>query len=588
MRVLAVHLDHLSVDATHTVGESAPADRNPPKPVAVDTCLGAFVGVEASDGARVGGVVETARAELLDASRELNVDLAVVIPCPHLVDSAASDEVARTVVTELVGSLGDDLTVRAAPVGWHLAVDLDAKGHPFSVRSRRITGVESADDGDREGDWFVYDPAGDRPATVPISEGAELSSTHRRIVEDDSGGHRFSRDWDVLAGAELATPDETRGPAPLRWTPSGLTMRRLVREAVERRFDETGATPVETPDTYDPGLEAIREHVAAATETAVAVDDGGQVFRTALCPGHLAALRDATVPATVYETGTCFRRVDPDGATGAKGGVQSVTLTEAHTATATLDAGKTVFTEWVVLSETLAEAFGVERVPVVRVRESFYADHRGWLDAVLADLEETALLERRPDGEVPTDLGVEFRGTAGTRPRSLGWVRLDRDGPAGFGVGDGQHASVLHCAPLGTTEALLAEVVETAGQVAGPGLPTWIAPTQVRFLPVDDGHVDRCLSVVGSLADGGVRATVDDRDRTVGARIDAAETALVPYYVVIGDRDEAATTLRVTDRRTGETDELPVEALAERVRAACAGTPFVPRRGPRRLSRIVV
>ena len=571
MRLLAVHADALSCEPVHSRGDVEPEEY--PDPVSADSCIGAFVGVETGDGGRMGAVATAAAAELRAASDQLNTDTVVLVPTPHLVDDPAERGVVAAVLDEIRAGLSDR-DVRSVPAGWHLECDLRTKGHPYAVRSRRLTGEDHVDEATGETTWFLAgDTSADGPDAddppVPIEDATAIPAVLDGIVR---GERRPARLGEILPAHGITTSDEAATGGGLRWTPRGLTVRACIRALLDERFAD--ATPIRTAERLNPATTAIREHVAAAGWTV----EGPSVTRRALCPGHLSALADAdldadALPATLWELGECER---PDSAP------QKVTLPEAHTATTDLDAALAVVEERLALFDDLDSTLGIDRVPVVRVTDEFYAAHEQWVEGVVGRFEGPVAVER---GAVEHPFSVAFFASVGDDVVELGWLRVDVDGPARFGVeyADGTRRStpvVVHTAPVGTVEALAATVLD-------PGVPTWLAPTQVRLLPIDQGQVARCRRVAATLSGAGVRVDIDDRARTVGERI-AAVTDQVPYYAVIGDRGDGER-LRVTDSETGATEETTPAALAERIGASTPLDRPVSRRGPLCLSdRLVV
>ncbi|QSG04180.1 threonyl-tRNA synthetase editing domain-containing protein [Natranaeroarchaeum sulfidigenes] len=571
MRLLAVHADALSCEPVHSRGDVEPEEY--PDPVSADGCIGAFVGVETGDGGRLGPVATAAAAELRGASDQLNTDTVVLVPTPHLVD----DPAGRGVVTDVLDGIRvglSDRDVRSVPAGWHLECELRTKGHPHAVRSRRLTGEDHVDEAAGETRWFL---AGDTSADgretddllVPIENATAVPAVLDGIVR---GERRPARLDEILIAHGITTSDEGATGGGLRWTPRGLTMRACIRALLDERFVD--ATPVRTPVRLDPATAAIRKHVAAAGWAV----EGASVTRRALCPGHLSAFADAdldadALPAALWEVGECER---PDSVP------QKVTLPEAHTATTDLDAALTVVEERLALLDDLDSTLGIDRVPVVRVTDEFYAAHEQWIEGVVGRFEGPVAVER---GAVEHPFSVTFFASVGDDIVELGWLRVDVDGPERFGVeyADGTRRStpvIVHTAPVGSIEALAATVLDR-------GVPTWIAPTQVRLLPIDQGQIERCRSVAATLSGAGVRVDIDDRARAVGERI-AAVVDRVPYYVVVSDRGDEDT-VRVTDSDTGRTEEATIEALADRIGASVPLDRPVSRRGPLCLSdRLVV
>jgi threonyl-tRNA synthetase len=109
-----------------------------------------------------------------------------------------------------------------------------------------------------------------------------------------------------------------------------------------------------------------------------------------------------------------------------------------------------------------------------------------------------------------------------------------RFGLAYAGSDNAEHTpAMIHRALLGSLERFVGILLEhTAGD-----LPLWLAPVQVRLLPVSDRHREAVAGVRDELVRSGVRADVDDRDETVGKRIRDAELQKIPRVVVWGDKE---------------------------------------------------
>jgi threonyl-tRNA synthetase len=125
------------------------------------------------------------------------------------------------------------------------------------------------------------------------------------------------------------------------------------------------------------------------------------------------------------------------------------------------------------------------------------------------------------------------------RSWQLGTIQLDAQMPARFGLtymgADNQEhpVFVVHRALLGSLERFIGILIEHYGGA----FPTWLAPVQVRVVPVADTHRADAQALVGALGEASVRADLDERDETLGKRIRDAELAKIPYVVVWGDRE---------------------------------------------------
>ena len=150
------------------------------------------------------------------------------------------------------------------------------------------------------------------------------------------------------------------------------------------------------------------------------------------------------------------------------------------------------------------------------------------------------------------------------RSWQLGTIQLDRQMPARFGLtymgpDNTEHpVFVIHRALYGSFERFIGILVEHYGGA----FPFWLAPVQVRVLPVGEDHRGPAADVADRLRVAGFRVDVDERDETVGKRIRDAELEKIPKVVVYGDR-ESADSLAVRDRGGAQSTTSLVDFVAE-------------------------
>ena len=116
---------------------------------------------------------------------------------------------------------------------------------------------------------------------------------------------------------------------------------------------------------------------------------------------------------------------------------------------------------------------------------------------------------------------------------------------------------IIHRTSLGCYERTLAYLIE---HYAG-ALPTWMAPEQVRFLPVTDRAVDYCKEQAAKLTAQGYRVTVDTRSEKIGKKIRDAQMEKIPYMLVVGDRDIEAGTVSPRHRADGDLGAMTLDAF---------------------------
>ena len=117
---------------------------------------------------------------------------------------------------------------------------------------------------------------------------------------------------------------------------------------------------------------------------------------------------------------------------------------------------------------------------------------------------------------------------------------------------------IIHRTSLGCYERTLAYLIE---EYAG-ALPTWMAPEQVRFLPVTDRAADYCAEQAKKLEDMGFRVEVDYRNEKIGRKIRDAQMEKVPYMVVVGDRDMENGTVSPRHRVDGDLGAMSMDEFS--------------------------
>jgi threonyl-tRNA synthetase len=142
-------------------------------------------------------------------------------------------------------------------------------------------------------------------------------------------------------------------------------------------------------------------------------------------------------------------------------------------------------------------------------------------------------------------------------------VQVDFQLPERFGLeyvaadGSRRRPIMIHRGAFGAMERMVAYLIE---HFAG-AFPTWLAPVQVVVLPIADAQLDYAREVAEKLRACRVRVEVDDRSERVRKKIAEAQARKVPYMLVVGDRDQAAGTASVRERRQGDLGAQPVDEV---------------------------
>ena len=389
--------------------------------------------------------------------------------------------------------------------------------------------------------------------------GKDLRKHLHRLEEAKKRDHRV-----LGKRLDLFSIQEEVGPGLVLWHPNGGRVRRIVEDFLRDTLVEHGYEIVYTPHVASEELYRISGHLDVfADDMFPAMDDDGDRFRMKPmnCPHHFMIYRSHVrsyrdLPVRFAELGTCYR-YERSGALHGMLRVRSFTQDDAHIFIRE-DQIEEEYDRLLDLGDYLLKVFGYEYRTALSTRPekaigdpAIYDAASDRLAGVLRDrgldfeLDEGggAFYGPKVDVLVTDALGREWQG---------GTFQLDFLMPERFGleyVGADNHrhqAVVIHRTLLGSMERFIGGLIEHYGGA----FPLWLAPEQVRVLPVSEQWTGSAAELAGALAAEGLRAELDDRD-TLGYRIRAAEMQKIPYMGIVGQREAEAGTVSVRMRGAG-------------------------------------
>ncbi|MCY4646922.1 MAG: threonine--tRNA ligase [Gammaproteobacteria bacterium] len=374
------------------------------------------------------------------------------------------------------------------------------------------------------------------------------------------------RDHRVLGKElDLFSVQEEVGAGFILWHPNGGLVRHTVEEFLKRTLLEHGYDLVYSPHVAREQLYETSGHLEVFSEDMFpAMDDEGNRFRMKPmnCPHHFMIYRSGSrsyrdLPLRYAELGTCYR-YERAGALHGMLRVRGFTQDDAHIFVRE-DQISGEYHRMLDLLEYLLGVFGYEFEVALSTRPekaigdpAVYDDAVGTLAAVLE--------ERGQDYEVDEGGGafygpkvdillVDALGRKWQGPTfQLDFLMPQRFGLDYVGSDNQRHnVVVIHRTMLGSMERFIGGLVE---HYAG-AFPVWLAPEQVRVLPVSEVWSESARELVDQLRAKGVRARLHDQD-TLGYRIRDAEVKKVPYMGVVGKREAEAGTVAVRRRGAGK------------------------------------
>ncbi len=404
----------------------------------------------------------------------------------------------------------------------------------------------------------------------------DLEAHLSRLEQAEKRDHRrLGRELDLFS-----SPDEL-GPGLWIWHPRGGIFRKQLEDWVRDLHVERGYDLIVTPHIArsvlwetSGHLEKYRENMYPPMEA----DTGDYYVKPMNCPFHVLVYKSQVrsyrdLPMRLSELGTIYRHEKAGtlhGLLRIRGGTQD----DSHiicTPEQLIDEILAVFDLTLEIHRTFGFTDPVVELSTLPTAQSIVEAETAEraTEALTLALEKSGLEYRVAEGEgafYGPKVDFHFRDALG-RLWQLTTVQCDFALPERFdmeytGDDNQRHRPVMiHRAILGTLERFSAVLIEHYGGA----FPLWLAPEQLRLVPVADRHVPNCMELAATARASGLRVHVDETKETVGKKIRAAQLMKSPYVVVVGDRDLDAGTFTVRDRSGEEHQGVPFDRIVSKL-----------------------
>ncbi len=362
------------------------------------------------------------------------------------------------------------------------------------------------------------------------------------------------------------------------WHPKGMVIWNALEDLRRRENLKRGYVEVKTPLLYDEGTYETSGHLQNYEENIFWVQSHEQhdrrfALKPMNCPGHMllfgSRLRSyKELPLRLAESST-LHRDEKGGTLHGLLRVKHITQDDAHVFV-TEEQIQGEIAGMVDFARYLYDLFGLVPHAELSTRPEHRLGSEEQWDRAEGALEE-ALKRHGFDYAIGEGEGtfygpkIDLHMTDSLgRSWQMGTIQLDYQMPERFrlsyvGSDNAEHTPVvIHRALLGSLERFIGILTEHYGGA----FPLWLAPVQVRVVPVGESHRGAAAEVRRLLGEAGVRADVDERDETMGRRIRDAELEKIPRVVVYGDR-ESAESLAVRERGGGQSTKSLNELIAD-------------------------
>jgi threonyl-tRNA synthetase len=406
------------------------------------------------------------------------------------------------------------------------------------------------------------------------------------------------RDHRVLGKQlDLFSIQEVVGPGLVFWHPKGAMIKWLLTRAVEDDNIRSGYDLVSTPNITREELFKISGHLplyeanqyppmAAGHEEA---EDVRYRVKPMNCPMHALIYKSVQrsyrdLPVRLSEVANVYRN-ERSGVLHGLLRVRGLSMDDAHIFCTPDQVEDEIFLCLGQVDRLVRETFGFELDFEVSTRPpERLGDDATWerAEAMLRRaLERKGIPYTVDEGGgafYGPKIDIKFRDAIG-RLWQGPTIQLDFNLPERFqleytGPDNKPHRPVMiHRAIYGTLERFIGNLIE---HFAG-AFPVWLAPEQVRVIPISDAQGDAARQLAGRLKMAGLRAHVDDRNETLNYRIREGEVQKIPYMAVVGQREAESDSLALRVRGAGKKQEvMPVSAFIERVTEEVRSRSMVP------------
>ena len=405
----------------------------------------------------------------------------------------------------------------------------------------------------------------------------ELAGHLHRLVEAEKRDHRR-----LAAELDLVSWPEALGPGLAVWHPKGAIVRKQIEDYSRARHETGGYDFVFSPHIAKAVLWETSGHLdfyADSMYPPMELDGVSYYPKPMNCPFHVMiydsgqrSYRD--LPLRYFELGAVYR-YELSGAIHGLMRSRGFTQDDAHI----FCTREQVAAELASLLEftlSVLRAFGFDDFQAklsTRPTEKAVGDQELWdmatdgLREALSTAGLSYVVDEGGGAFYGPKIDVDVTDAIG-RPWQLSTIQLDFNLPERFGleyVGSdgGRHRPVMiHRALMGSIERFFGVLLE---HYAG-AFPTWLAPEQVRVLPVAGEHQGYAESIVERLVADGFRASVDPADEPLGKRVRAGKVAKVPHVLVVGGDDVANGTVGENARGADSPErDLPLDDFVERL-----------------------
>lgn len=584
MKVLLLHSDFIEFEPIKK--EIELAEEFEKKVYRFDNLLVSFVAIEKGDNEKT---VEEFINQVKNVMDNLKVNKLLIYPYSHLSRNLENPSEALKLIKKMeVLAKESKIETYRAPFGWNKRFSISVKGHPLAEQYKEIK--EKEEERKITKKYFILT----KNCEIKNVENYEFKDENFKIlVEQEALGikkvenrepsyinflKRFGIEWESFSDI-----------GHMRYNPLGCFILDSASKYVENIVKSLPIPVyfVKGTNMFDLKRKAIAEHASlfGSRMYQVNLDEKQLILRYAACFQQFSMVKDWNIsyknlPFGMFEIADSYR-FEQSGELLLSFRTRKLTMPDLHIFCKDMEEAKQMFLFLHDLIHSEMEKLGRKYVSLYNLTsQKFLEDNLDFFKKLL-ERESSDVLVCVYEGESNYYwvLNIEYHIIDELkRAREIGTVQIDVGNAERFDIkyidsnGKPKRPIILHSAIIGSLERFIYTIFDNLVRENIPKLPIWLAPIQVRIIPLSEKYLEDTLLLAKVLKENGIRVDIDDRSEKVEKKIRDAEISLINYVIVFGEREKSDKILSVRKKGEGIV-KMKLEELIKEIKSLENGYP---------------
>jgi threonyl-tRNA synthetase len=614
LRILQLHSNFIEYKPIEK--EGAVAEETEKKWQRVEEVAVLFTCIEKGDNE---AAAKKAIEEIRSSLGKLKVNKILIYPYAHLSSDLArpADALKVVKVMEKYAKESGFETYRT-PFGWCKQFSVSIKGHPLAEQFRIILPGEVREEEEKVSEavkaeeilksfWYILQTNG---TLVPVEEfdfskHENLEKLARYEMAKVRAVQQIPPHVKLMRKLEIADYEPGSDQGNFRWYPKGSLIKSLLEQFVTQSVIDYGAMEVETPVMYDFHHPSLANYLDRFPARQYILKSGEKDFflRFSACFGQFLMLHDTQIsykqiPLKIYELTKYSFRKEKSGELVGLRRLRGFTMPDCHALCADLNQAKKEFTTRFKLCKEVLEGLELGKEDyelAIRFTKDFYEENKDFIASLAKLMGKPTLVEMWDERFFYFILKWEFNFVDNLdKASALSTDQIDIENAERYSIsyvdkkGEKRYPLILHCSPSGAIERCVYALLEKAYREQRKGnvpiLPLWLAPIQVRVVPVSEKFVEDAKNIMMKIEKHCIRVDLDDRPITMQKKVREAETEWINYVLVIGPKEINSGVFQVRDRKAREMRKMRLPELMSEIKEKTKDKPFKPSTLPKYLS----